>query len=231
MLSVNKRLFIPNAVSGANIASGFLSMLAASNGRFEMAVYLLLLAIILDTMDGRVARRLNATSKFGQEMDSFSDALSFCAAPAFLIFKVTLYQMRGLGVAIAVFYLLAGVYRLARFNLMSDEHSKATRTLGVPTPVGAGYLMALALMSDRMPAELVAAVVVVMGLLMVSRIQLPELHGRGLVAIALLIGMCNFIFVVFRPNWYTVGWWNVWNAVIVLLARAEDRRYEATEVT
>jgi CDP-diacylglycerol--serine O-phosphatidyltransferase len=69
-------------------------------------------------------------------MDSFCDALSFCAAPAFLAFEAVLQPLGSAGVAAAVFYLLAGVFRLARFNLTSDVHVKASRTVGVPTPIG-----------------------------------------------------------------------------------------------
>ncbi|MEE8277926.1 MAG: CDP-alcohol phosphatidyltransferase family protein, partial [Thermoanaerobaculia bacterium] len=71
-------------MTAANIVVGFMAMLAAADDRYELAVYLMLLAILLDMFDGRIARRLKATSRFGQEMDSFGDSLSFCAAPALL---------------------------------------------------------------------------------------------------------------------------------------------------
>ncbi len=222
-------IFIPNAVTAANIAVGFLAMLAAADGRFELSVYLLFVCIFLDMADGRLARALKVTSKFGQEMDSLSDTVSFCVAPAILVQRSVLAPLEGVGVAVAVGYILAGVYRLARFNLTSDEHSKARKTLGAPTPIAAGYLMALVLMRDQVPAPAGAALVLVMGMLMVSRIQLPELHGKSLVSVLLLVGLVNYFALVIWPSWYTVIWWNVWNAVILVAAHREDRRFELSE--
>ena len=229
--SARRLVFIPNAVTAANIAVGFLAMLAAADGRFELAVYLLFVCIMLDMADGRLARALKVTSKFGQEMDSLSDTVSFCVAPAFLVERAVLQPLEGVGVAVAVAYILAGVYRLARFNLTSDEHSKARKTLGLPTPIAAGYLMALVLMRDLVPAGAGAALVLVMVMLMLSRIQLPELHGKSLVTAMMLLGLANYIAVMVRPSWLTVGWWNVWNAIILFAAWRQDRRLELSEST
>ena len=124
----------------------------------------------------------------------------------------------------ALLYLLMGVYRLARFNLLSDAHSKAKRTLGVPIPIGAGYLMAVVLMRREINPLAALAVVVAMALLMVTRWRLPDLKGLSLVSAMLLLGIGNYLAVVIWPNWYTVGWWNLWNVFIVFAARLEDRR-------
>jgi phosphatidylserine synthase len=121
-------------------------------------------------------------------------------------------------------YLLAAVLRLARFNLTSDAHSKEQYTLGVPTPIAAGYVMAAVLMGERLPAPWAALVVGAMALLMVSRIALPELKGGGLVSVALLVGIGNYSAVLVWPNWYTVAWWNLWNGVILILDRLARRR-------
>ncbi len=220
------RWLAPNLITAANIAAGFLSMLAASEGQFESAVYLLILAVLLDLFDGRVARRLNVTSDFGQEMDSFSDAVSFCAAPAFLAHAAILRPLGAMGVIVALVYLLAGVLRLARFNLTADAHSKARSTTGVPTPVAAGYVMALVLMRDQIPAVVAALVLLITAGLMVSRFRLPEFRSRSGVTVALLVGILNYLAVVAWPNWYTVGWWNLWNVIILLVAKSEDRRFQ-----
>jgi phosphatidylserine synthase len=71
--------------------------------------------------------------------------------------------------------------------------------------------------------------VLVMALLMISRLPLPQIQGRSLVTYAILVGIANYLLVVFRPNWYTIGWWNLWNVVILLLAKGEDRRLERAE--
>ncbi|MEM7052589.1 MAG: CDP-diacylglycerol--serine O-phosphatidyltransferase [Acidobacteriota bacterium] len=218
------RLFVPGVLTSANIVFGFLAMMAASDGRFDLAVYLLLGAIILDILDGRVARILKATSKFGQELDSFSDALSFGAAPAFLVQRSLFPELGSLGVAVSVSYLLAAVLRLARFNLTSDIHRKARRTLGVPTPIGAGYLMALVLMRDSVPMVISASIVALIAVLMVSRLPLPEVAMGRAVAFTLFVGLGTYIAMVLHPNWYTVGVWNLWNVVILVTARLTAER-------
>lgn len=211
-------LFVPNAVTGANIVVGFIAMLAAADGKFRLAVVLLMVAVLLDLADGRVARMLNATSKFGQEMDSLSDSLSFCAAPAFLVHQAILRPLEGLGALVAVSFVLAGVYRLARFNLTSDEHQKAAQTTGVPTPIAAGYMMALVLMRDQIPVPVAATVVLLLAILMLSRWHLPEVQAHGLLGMAFGVGLLSYFALIARPSWYTVAWWNVWNVVILAIA-------------
>lgn len=209
---------MPNSVTAANIVVGFIAMLAAADGKFRLAVILLTVAVLLDLADGRVARMLNATSKFGQEMDSLSDSLSFCAAPAFLVHQAILRPLEGLGVFVAVSFVLAGVYRLARFNLTSDEHEKASTTTGLPTPIAAVYMMALVLMRDQVPLAAAATLVLILALLMLSHWHLPEVQSRGWLGAAFGIGILSYFALVARPNWYTVGWWNVWNLVILAVA-------------
>jgi len=223
------RFIAPALLTSANMVVGFLAIIAASEQRFSLAVYLLLLAILLDMFDGRVARLLKATTKIGQEMDSFSDALSFCAAPAFLAWQAVLRPLGSAGIALSTLFLMAGVWRLVRFNLTADIHTKATHTLGVPTPVAASYVMALVLMRDSISPTMAAVVILVMALLMISHLRLPELTGKGIVTYALLAGVLNYFAVIFWPNWYTVGWWNLWNAVILIIARAEDRGLKEIE--
>jgi CDP-diacylglycerol--serine O-phosphatidyltransferase len=167
---------------------------------------------------------LKATSEFGRQMDSLSDAMSFCAAPALLAYWSVLDRFGWPGLAIAGCYLIAGVLRLARFNVISEVHSKESRTTGLPTPIGAGYLMAIALMRDHLPALAAAAVVVAIAALMVSRLPFPAVKGRKLATYAIFVGLVNYLAVVAWPNWTTVAWWNLWNVVIVLVARFEAPR-------
>ena len=224
------RAWIPCTATAGTLAAGFAAMLLAADGSFDLAVYVLLAGIFLDTLDGRLARWLNATSPLGQQLDSFSDAMAFGMAPAFLVYIAVLRPLGLLGAAASVLFVLAGVYRLARFNLLSDAHSKARRTLGVPIPIGAGYLMAVTLMRAELAPVAAWVVVVGMAALMVSRWRLPDLKGKGIVSAMLLVGLCNFIAVIAWPNWRTVAWWNLWNVAILMAARLEDRR-DLVEVT
>jgi CDP-diacylglycerol--serine O-phosphatidyltransferase len=220
------RVLAPSAVTSANIAAGFMAMVAAADGRFELSVYLLVIAILCDVLDGTIARLLGATSDFGQEMDSFSDAISFGVAPALLVYLAVLRPLGFWGLVVSLVYLLAGVTRLTRFVLTSDAHVKELRTTGVPIPVAASYLMASVLMRDSMSSQAVAAVVLVMALLMVSRIRLPSLKGKNIVSAMLLVGIVNYLLVVSSPSWITIGWWNLWNACILLVAKVQANRVE-----
>jgi CDP-diacylglycerol---serine O-phosphatidyltransferase len=220
------RYLAPNALSAANIACGFGAMVQAAEGRSEAAVYLLLLSITLDMADGAVARFLRATSRFGQEMDSFSDALSFGAAPAFLLFFTFLRPLGPWGLAVSLAYLLAAILRLARFNLTTDAHCKDRRTMGVPTPIAASYVMAAVLMRHDLSAETMAVLGLALAAGMVSTVRLPNLKGRTMVTVMLLVGIANYMLVMFAPSWTTILWWNLWNILILLVAHGHERRLE-----
>jgi len=218
------RKVVPSLVTGAGLVFGFCSMLAASQGEYDIAVYLLVAAIYCDLFDGQLARLLKATSRFGQQFDSLSDALSFGAAPAFLVYQALMRPLGPWGVAAALVFVMAGVLRLARFNVTADAHTKDRRTMGVPIPIGAGYAMVVALMRDHIPPAAAAATLILMALAMVSRVRLPQLKKNSVVTTMLLVGICNYMAVVAWPNWTTVVWWNVWNAVILATAWLEERR-------
>ncbi len=218
------RYAAPNAFTFACLAMGFGSMCAAANGRFDFAVNLLFIGIILDMCDGRVARKLKATSELGQQLDSFSDTISFCVAPAFLVQRAMLNELEGFGVAISILFVMAGVYRLARFNLLSDAHGKATKTTGVPTPIAAGYLMAVTVMRDEFHPLQAAVVVLIFASLMVSRLKLPEVQWNGLLGAAFFVGFWSYVALLIWPSWLTFTWWNLWNIVLLLIARAQDRK-------
>jgi CDP-diacylglycerol--serine O-phosphatidyltransferase len=218
------RLLVPNLLTAANISLGFLAIVAAGHDRLDLAVWLVVGAIVLDMLDGKVARWLGATSAFGQQLDSFSDAVSSGVAPAFLVHRFVLPDLGVAGVALSLVYLLAGVARLTRFNLTSDAHVKASKTVGVPIPVAAGYMLVLVVMRDHLAAWVAGAVVLVLAGLMVSRVRLPELRGNDLVGAFILVGIGTYFSVLLRPGWATVALWNGWNVVILATAAALERR-------
>lgn len=220
------RVVIPNLLTMANISVGFLAIVAAGHDQFTLAVWLVVAAILLDMFDGKVARWLGATSAFGQQLDSFSDAVSSGVAPAFLVHRAVLAPLGWVGVVVSLVYLLAGVARLTRFNLTSDAHVKARKTVGVPIPVAAGYMLALTVMRDRMLPWGAALVVVVLALLMISRLRLPELRGKDLVSVFMVLGIGTYLWVLLRPGWLPVAVWNGWNVVILLTGSWLDRRQE-----
>ena len=136
------RALAPNAITAAALCVGLTGIRFAIGGEFEKAVLAVILAGMLDGIDGRIARLLKAQSRFGAELDSQADSISFGVAPALIIYLWTLQNLPRLGWFAALAFALCCVLRLARFNAridMPDEPRKQAGFLtGVPAPVGAG---------------------------------------------------------------------------------------------
>ena len=136
----------PSLFTLGNLACGFFSILAATKGNFAQAGWLILFAMVFDMFDGRIARLLGTESNFGVEMDSLADAVSFCTAPAMLMYFFVLHTQPIWGAPIACVYACFGVLRLAKFNAMAyaGEGSKKYFA-GLPTPAAAAILAAFAI--------------------------------------------------------------------------------------
>ena len=136
----------PSLFTLGNLACGFFSILAASKGNFAQAGWLILFAMVFDMFDGRIARLLGTESNFGVEMDSLADAVSFCTAPAMLMYLFVLHTQPIWGAPIACVYACFGVLRLAKFNAMAyaGEGSKKYFA-GLPTPAAAAILASFAI--------------------------------------------------------------------------------------
>ena len=116
---MNKMRLIPNAVTMSNLALGFFSLFLTMEGLYQEAAYAIFGAMIMDGMDGRLARRLHVVSDFGKELDSLSDLVSFGVAPALLAYAAQLHRFGRLGLLLAVGFALCGAFRLARFNVIN----------------------------------------------------------------------------------------------------------------
>lgn len=138
------RAMVPNAITAAALCMGLTGIRFAIMGDFKMAVLAVVVAGILDGIDGRIARLLKAQSRFGAELDSLADNVSFGVAPALILFLWSLQDLPRLGWFAALAFAIACALRLARFNAqidMADEPRKEAGFLtGVPAPVGAGLV-------------------------------------------------------------------------------------------
>lgn len=136
------RALAPNAITAAALCVGLTGIRFGIGGEYDKAVLAVVFAGMLDGIDGRIARLLKAQSRFGAELDSLADAISFGVAPALIIYLWTLQALPRLGWFAALAFALCCVLRLARFNAridMPDEPRKQAGFLsGVPAPVGAG---------------------------------------------------------------------------------------------
>ncbi|MBH9538705.1 CDP-alcohol phosphatidyltransferase family protein [Novosphingopyxis sp. YJ-S2-01] len=139
------RALVPNAVTALALCTGLSGVWFAISERWDMAVGAIIVAGILDGMDGRIARLLNGQSKFGAELDSLSDNIAFGVSPALITYLWSLQYMPKFGWTIALFYAVSCALRLARFNARIDMEAHPRKEMGfltgVPAPAGAGLAL------------------------------------------------------------------------------------------
>lgn len=143
--------FLPSLFTAGNLASGFISIINAIEGNFNVAAWFIMLAILFDMTDGRIARLTKTMSKFGMEFDSLCDLVSFGVAPAVLMYQLVLHLKGHVGITIAVLFVVASAIRLAKFNVKEMEtpadetKSKSDTFSGLPTPASAGLIASFVL--------------------------------------------------------------------------------------
>jgi len=134
------RMLVPNFFTLLGLCAGLTSIRMSIEGRYELALAAIVFAALLDGVDGRVARLLKASSRFGAELDSLADFVNFGVAPAFLIFTWGLGDLKSLGWICVMIFALASALRLARFNAAIDEDKPRWQSAyfsGMPTPAAA----------------------------------------------------------------------------------------------
>jgi CDP-diacylglycerol--serine O-phosphatidyltransferase len=136
------RAVVPNAVTALALCSGLTGIRYAIAGDWERAVTFVIIAAVLDGMDGRIARMLNGQSRFGAELDSLSDVIAFGVSPAIILYLWSLQFLPKFGWIFALAHAVCAALRLARFNANIDveeqPHKSAGFLTGVPAPAGAG---------------------------------------------------------------------------------------------
>lgn len=165
------RKIIPNIFTLSNLFLGVMSLIYTMDGLYHLAAIFILICMLLDSMDGRLARRFDVTSPFGKELDSLCDLVSFGVAPALLVYSSILQEEYGyLGLTIAIVFALCGAIRLARFNVLNIS----THFVGVPI-TAAGGLMALSiLLSNKLPLVVYPIAMSGLAYLMVSHFKVPK---------------------------------------------------------
>lgn len=184
-----KKIYIlPNLITTANIVCGFLSMIRSIQGDFMHASWLIVVAAVFDSLDGRVARMAKATSAFGVQYDSLSDLTSFGIAPAIMLYAYALQGLDRFGISVAAFYAICAALRLARFNVSAEEKDptklKKIRKgyfQGMPSPASAGIIVSsvmiqleISLIPDFIFAPYFSILGLLLALLMVSNIPFPS---------------------------------------------------------
>jgi len=180
--------FIPNALTLLGLCTGATAIRFALSGHWQAAVIAIVAAAVLDAMDGRIARLLGLESKFGAQLDSLADLVSFGIAPSVLVYMWTLYHSGGAGWTIAMVFCACCAIRLARFNTQAsedgEEHAPTSYFSGVPAPAAACLILLPMLLSFQAPVAFLrdpffnGGWMALISVLMVSR--LPTLSLKNL---------------------------------------------------
>ncbi len=178
----NFRGFFPGTFTMGNVVCGFLAILSAFEGEIAVACWLIILAGFLDGLDGKVARLSGATSRFGVELDSLADFLSFGVAPATIAYLVKLNSMGKWGWIISIVYIMAAAYRLARYNILATTDEKKN-FVGLPVPGAAMTLVSYLLFCYQVWGQLeyseyLVAMVILFAFLMVSQVEYDAMPDR-----------------------------------------------------
>jgi len=199
---------LPNLFTTAALFAGFYAIVAATKGQFETAAIAIYVAMLLDGLDGRVARLTNTQSDFGAEYDSLADMISFGLAPALVMYEWVLSDMGKLGWLVAFIYTAAAALRLARFNTQVDTADKRYFQ-GLASPAAAAIVAGMVWVGDiylpEGPVLQYSSLVMTLlaGVLMVSNVRYHSFKGIDLKNkvpfMAMLIIVLVFVLVTYDP--------------------------------
>ena len=175
----NSRVILPNIMTLVGVCIGLTSIKFAFDGRFELSVIAVLIAAIIDGLDGRIARLIKATSKVGKELDSLTDVISFGVAPAFIMYFWALDNIGRFGWLISLIYVVCVALRLARFNVSTGGEPSWRDNFfeGIPSPAG-GVLVLMPLIYSFSEVQfitinkniIVPSLFIVISVLLISKI-------------------------------------------------------------
>tara|TARA_R110002167_G_scaffold9806_3_gene45315 strand:+ start:546 stop:1334 length:789 start_codon:yes stop_codon:yes gene_type:complete len=195
---------LPNLLTSAALFSGFYAIIAAMNGSFEKAAIAIFVSMVLDGLDGRVARMTNTQSEFGAQYDSLADMVSFGVAPALVVFSWSLHDAGKVGWVAAFVFVAGAALRLARFNTQIGSIDKRY-FVGLASPAAAGVVAGMVWVGTQFEidashyAMAIAPVVALSGILMVSNFyynSFKEIDLKGKVPFAVLLGIVMVLAVI-----------------------------------
>lgn len=155
---IEKKYLVPNAITIANLFLGYISIIMTINKDYLTAAWLIVIAMIADGLDGKTARKLNAFSEFGKELDSFCDAISFGIAPSLLVYSILINlhtRSKEIALASAFIFALCGILRLVKFNIVTEASEEKSDFSGMPIPNAAGLVVSYYIFSTAIFGKLV----------------------------------------------------------------------------
>ncbi|HEX7056468.1 MAG TPA: CDP-diacylglycerol--serine O-phosphatidyltransferase [Bacilli bacterium] len=169
---------LPSLFTVANLVLGVIAIILTFNDRADYAAMMVIVAMLMDGLDGRVARALNVQSEFGKELDSLSDVISFGVAPAFVMYVAAFQTVNPAAawVATAIFP-ICGALRLARFNVQSPHLGYF---VGLPIPAAGGVLATLALFHNELSVAFLLVSELILSFLMISTVKYPSYKKAGI---------------------------------------------------
>ncbi|WP_055105046.1 CDP-diacylglycerol--serine O-phosphatidyltransferase [Paenibacillus ihumii] len=193
---------LPNAFTLGNLFLGMLAIIFAFDGKYSMSAIMVIVAMLLDGLDGRVARALNAQSEFGKELDSLSDIISFGVAPALLMYTIAFHSIHpGIAWAVTAIFPMCGALRLARFNVQKGIPGYF---IGLPIPAAGGVIATLSLFHKNITAPYFICGILLVSYLMISSVRYPNFKKIGFpkkgVALAPLVVLFAVMVAVFFPE-------------------------------
>jgi archaetidylserine synthase len=185
---------IPDLFSLTNASFGFLAIIMAIKGELVLAAQFMLLAVIFDSLDGWVARKINRDDKlgFGKNIDSLCDVISFGVAPGIFLYSATLSDdIRYINILVSLLIVLCGILRLSRFNVISDIGTYQDKFVGLPIPSTAVVLSSFYL-SGLFTGDIALVIMAIVSVLMISTIEYPKFRGVKIagVILILILGVC-----------------------------------------
>ena len=204
---------LPSVLTTFGMFAGFYSIISSINGEFTIAAISIMIAMMWDTLDGRVARLTNTQSAFGAEYDSLADLVSFGLAPALLVYEWSLYELGRFGCLAAFVYLACAALRLARFNTQVGIADKRFFQ-GLPSPAAAGVIASMIWLKiwtfASFDSEVIslgyylgAGITILCGILMVSNVRyysFKELDSKKASFRFLLLIVLSLIILMYKPN-------------------------------
>lgn len=170
---------IPSLFTIGNLFLGIIAIIFVFDEELELAALMVIIAMITDGLDGRVARALNVQSEFGKELDSLADVISFGVAPAFIAYVVAFQGIvpEVAGWLITALFPICGALRLARFNVASVAPGYF---IGLPIPAAGGILCTMAFFHDRVHISMLIVSTIVLSILMISNVKYPSFKKLGI---------------------------------------------------
>ena len=216
MKKIDFRVALPNLITIIGLCSGLNSLKLAFEGNFEKALIFIVLASIVDALDGRIARLIKGTSKFGAELDSLTDFVNFGVCPVIILYFWILNDFGFYGWIISLIFIVSGCLRLARFNI--DSETKGSWEInfftGIPVPAGAGLILLPMIINfssfneyfDIKPI-FILLVVIFVSYMMISRVPtyaIKQIKISKTIFIFLALGFVLFFSFLFQNTYETL---------------------------